>query len=178
MGAKLEALNWSKFPNEEAAEGKRWVPFEDAVRAGAEDERALRVRIADLKAKLAKCQDSNIKALREAVALTREDVVAENDRFADNDVQVTEEHPMTQTQETTIRAPSGAATRPTSLLPSPPAGTQSRPWNLGGGTIMTVTIPNTLTPKNIEKLRKYVDALASEASIAWDDDTHGDQGDA
>jgi hypothetical protein len=33
---------------------------------------------------------------------------------------------------------------------------------------MTVTMPNALTPKNIEKLRKYVEALASEASIAWD----------
>jgi hypothetical protein len=36
---------------------------------------------------------------------------------------------------------------------------------------MTVTIPNTLTQKNIEKLRKYVEALANEASIAWDDES-------
>jgi hypothetical protein len=123
--------------------------------------------------------DNFIRALREAVAISSGDSLADDASVMDNEAKVTEEPPMTHMQETPLRTPSGVSTRPPSQFSSPPSGTQSRPWNLGGGTIMTVTIPNTLTPKNIEKLRKYVDALASEAAIAWDDDNEpSEEGDA
>ena len=119
----------------------------------------------------AKAADKFIEALREAVALTSGEGVVGDGQVVDNDSQVIQGEPMPQPQETVLKPPSVAFTQQKPFVPpvlSPP-GTQSRPWNLGGGTIMTVTIPNTLTPKNIEKLRKYVEALASEASIAWDD---------
>ena len=120
-----------------------------------------------------KAADKFIEALREAVALTSVEGIAGEGQVVDNGSQVIRGEPMTQTQETALKPSSGAVIQPKQFVQpthSPPLGTQSRPWNLGGGTIMTVTIPNTLTPKNIEKLRKYVDALESEASIAWDDD--------
>jgi hypothetical protein len=123
-----------------------------------------------------KAADKFIESLRQAVALTSKDGVAGSDQVVDNGVQVNEEQPMTHTQETALRTPPAASTQSRSSIPhpmssSPQSGTQSRPWNLGGGAIMTVTIPNTLTQKNIEKLRKYVEALANEASIAWDDES-------
>jgi hypothetical protein len=34
---------------------------------------------------------------------------------------------------------------------------------------MMVAIPNGLTPANIERLKKYVAVLESEAAIAWED---------
>ena len=120
-----------------------------------------------------KAADKFIEALREAVALTTREGIAGGGQVVDNCSQVIEEPSMTHAQESTLKQPSGAAIQQNPLIPSPrlpptPSGTQSRPWNLGGGTIMTVTMPNALTPKNIEKLRKYVEALASEASIACD----------
>lgn len=47
---------------------------------------------------------------------------------------------------------------------------QSRPWDLGSGVTMTVVLPHSLSRKNIERLKKYVNALETEASISWDDD--------
>ncbi len=129
-----------------------------------------------------KAADKFIEALREAVALTSGEGVAGEGQVVDNGSQVIKGEPMTQTQESTLKPPLGAVIQPKPFIPPghlPPLGTQSRPWNLGGGTIMMVTIPNTLTPKNIEKLKKYVEALASEASISWDDDAEkSDQGEA
>jgi hypothetical protein len=40
---------------------------------------------------------------------------------------------------------------------------------LGDGVEMPVAIPARLTKKNLDKLRKYVEVLASEAAIAWED---------
>jgi hypothetical protein len=54
MGKRIEALNWSKFPSCEAAEGKRWVPWDDVCRASAADERELRDEVARLRALLDK----------------------------------------------------------------------------------------------------------------------------
>ena len=59
-------------------------------------------------------------------------------------------------------------------MTSDATGMQSRPWDLGAGTIMTVTIPNKLTKKNVERLKKYVAVLESEASITWDENADGD----
>ena len=38
MGKHVDALNWSKFPNEPAAEGAKWVKLEDVQRALTLDE--------------------------------------------------------------------------------------------------------------------------------------------
>jgi len=118
-----------------------------------------------------KAADNFIKALREAVALAGENEVAGGDPVVDNGGQVDKEPSMTQSQPVTIRLPPGTAMPSKPAIPtgSSPPGTQSRPWNLGGGAIMMVAIPNGLTPANIERLKKYVAVLESEAAIAWED---------
>ena len=128
-----------------------------------------------------KAADNFIKALREAVALAGENEVAGGDPVVDNGGQVDKEPSMTQSQPVTIKPPPGTVmpSRPTVPASFSPPGTQSRPWNLGGGTIMMVAIPNGLTPANIERLKKYVAVLESEAAIAWDAvDDDGHQGGA
>ncbi|MDQ3364059.1 MAG: hypothetical protein M3680_01330 [Myxococcota bacterium] len=48
---------------------------------------------------------------------------------------------------------------------------QARPWDLGDGVVMTVVLPQTgLTKKNVARLKKYVQALEMESSIAWEDE--------
>jgi hypothetical protein len=35
---------------------------------------------------------------------------------------------------------------------------------------MSVTIPSALTKKNVERLKRYVENLAAEAAITWDEE--------
>ena len=53
-------------------------------------------------------------------------------------------------------------------------GTQARTWDLGGGAVAAVFLPSSLARKNVERLRRYVDVLATEAAITWDEDDSGD----
>lgn len=54
------------------------------------------------------------------------------------------------------------------------AGTQSRPWDLGDNVVMTVVLPHKLSKKNVLRLKRYIAALETEASIGWDDDEGGE----
>lgn len=47
MGKHVDALNWSKFPNEPAADGAKWVKLEDVQRAVTLDEAHLEERVED-----------------------------------------------------------------------------------------------------------------------------------
>lgn len=64
MGKRIKALNWSKFADE-VCEGKRWVVYDDMLKAAAEDER-------DLRDQLAKCRESNAKLAEEVKRLHEE----------------------------------------------------------------------------------------------------------
>jgi hypothetical protein len=80
----------------------------------------------------------------------------------------TSEEVVTSEAESMLQTAAVAAT-PTGPRSQQP-GTQSRTWNLGEDTVAQLVIPARLTRKNVEKLRKYVEALATEASISWEDD--------
>lgn len=103
----------------------------------------------------AKAADTFIRALREAVSI-RDGGLARTVPRVEN----SPENPMHSTDNQQIRV----------QIPAVRAGTQARPWDLGGGAIVTVVIPDKLTKKNIEKFKKYIAALEVEASISWDED--------
>ena len=56
-----------------------------------------------------------------------------------------------------------------------PTGVQieQRRWDLAPGVMAAITISGKLNKKSVEKLRKYINALASEAAIAWEDEEGG-----
>lgn len=140
---------------------------------------------ATLKAKLmhvfkfasADAAETFITALREAVAIAGEGAVADSAPRMDNNVASIKEVTMTAPQEPALRptfSPSNAPRAQPQVAPPQVQVVntgQSRTWNLGEGAVMTVLLPaRGLTQKNVERLKKYVDALAMEAAIAWDDD--------
>jgi hypothetical protein len=47
--------------------------------------------------------------------------------------------------------------------------TEVRAWRLPGGHVVRVALPLPLTPRDVDHLRRYLDVLTAEASIAWDD---------
>jgi hypothetical protein len=104
-----------------------------------------------------------IKALRAAMATAGVDRLPGT---ADTEVEVITSEAATMPQTAAV------PTAPARSIPvSAPqqAGAQPRAWNLGDDTWMHVAIPPRLTKRNVEKLRKYVDNLASEAAISWED---------
>lgn len=116
-----------------------------------------------------KAADTFIKALKEAVELSGNGIVAGEGGSGDNGGVVTTEDAPKMTPDSSIKQP------PPAFRPAaPPAGTatgvQMREWDLGDGAIMTIGIPRRLSPKNVAKLRKYIDFLVGEAAIAWDDE--------
>jgi hypothetical protein len=45
-----------------------------------------------------------------------------------------------------------------------------RYWNLGDNATVVISVPNRpLTKTNMDRLRRYVDALEMEASISWEE---------
>lgn len=48
-----------------------------------------------------------------------------------------------------------------------------RSWDLGEGVTMHIGVtvePCALTPRNVARLRRYVDALEVEAAICWEEE--------
>lgn len=120
--------------------------------------------------------DTFIKALRESVAIAGESTVAGSVPGADNNAVLIKDLPMTTVHDLTLGAALPARPMPVVPLPLPfvqaPPGGQSRPWDLGGGVVVTVSMPNpsALSKRNIERLKRYVAALENEAAITWDDE--------
>ncbi len=58
-----------------------------------------------------------------------------------------------------------------------PSGYEVRNWNLGEGAGVTVLMPPSckLTHAQMARLRRYVDVLEFEASIAWDDEAKSEE---
>lgn len=108
--------------------------------------------------------DAVIKALREAVRI-RDAGVARSGSAGEDSGEFTKESPVTPPTPQAIKQPIATPTATPSAYP-----TQSRPWDLGSGVIMTVVLPTKLSKKNIDKLKRYVAALENEAAIAWDDE--------
>lgn len=65
--------------------------------------------------------------------------------------------------------PLGTAFTPPGKPPPAPPALHSRAWDLGDNTVMQVAIPMRLTKRNVQKLKKYVEVLAAEAEISWDE---------
>ena len=132
----------------------------------------------DLKFASAEAAETFIMALRESIAIAGGTSVAAPHPGGDNNGHPITEAPMTNPHEATLRAaisPTvGARSQPPAAPPTatPQHGGQSRRWDLGGGTVMTVALPNPseLRKRHLERLKKYVAALEMEASISWEDE--------
>jgi hypothetical protein len=118
-----------------------------------------------------KAAERFIKVLREAVSVVG-DVALANERInVDIEANDIGEATMSDAIEAAIKTPQPAITaQGAGTSQRPTQGTQSRPWDLGDGAMMTAVIPVKLTKKNIARMKKYVEALEVEASIAWEDD--------
>lgn len=118
-----------------------------------------------------KAAENFVEALRDAVAISS---VAGGGERADTAAEIDAEEPETNMQPHAIsgdKIPQPQRIPPPHMPPAPPAApTQTRSWDLGGGAVIFVTIPLKLSKGNIEKLKKYVAALETEASISWDDE--------
>ena len=44
-----------------------------------------------------------------------------------------------------------------------------RYWNLGEGKTVVIVVPIGMTPRNVTRLSRYVEALIAETAIAWDE---------
>jgi hypothetical protein len=120
----------------------------------------------------AKAADNFIKSLKDAVALAE---VAPGDEIADSESELIAEEADIMTENPaigTVYGPlPGGPPRPAAQI----GNVQTRQWDLGGGSVLTLAIPGKLSKTNIEKLKKYVGALEVEASISWDDDSGATQ---
>jgi hypothetical protein len=118
-----------------------------------------------------KAADNFIASLRDAIAVRDRCDVALKGKGADTgaevisteSVQMPPEVANPPTARPTISAPPIHGAAPT--LPA-----HARSWDLGGGSIVGLSLPPRLSKKNIEKFKKYLTALEMEASITWDDD--------
>lgn len=123
-----------------------------------------------------KAADTFIRALRDAIAVAG---LANDAEAADTGSEVDAEEPAPMMQNAAIASPISqpgpryeAPPPPSPPLPSAPrpGGMQVRTWDLGGGALATLSLPFNLSKKNVDRLRKYIEALATEAAIAWDED--------
>jgi hypothetical protein len=128
----------------------------------------------DLKFASEEAAETFIKALRESLAIVNGSPVVARGPSVDNNG-----HPITEPQmptplEVALRTAlsPAAASFPVVHPMSTGASDHHRRWDLGGGTVMTVVMPNPseLRKHHIDRLKRYVTALEMEASIAWDDD--------
>lgn len=126
-----------------------------------------------------KAADNFIASLREAVSVAGQNGVAGAQQVVDTGEVIATEPVMPQCNQTASN-PSGNVIQRTSPSVASPSlngqGYQPRAWNLGGGVTMVVNVPNNLSAKQIEKLKKYVAVLEQEASIAWEDEADGSDG--
>lgn len=134
---------------------------------------------ANLKAKLRyqwkfasdEAADAFIRALRDAIKL-RDSAPEQPVSGSDSREEITGEATTDRAAANSAALVSRAQTPIVAKGPMPVSGqAQARPWDLGDGVVMTVVLPQTnLSKKNVARLKKYVQALEMEASIAWEDE--------
>lgn len=112
-----------------------------------------------------------LRTLRASMAIAEGSAVDQDFSSEQNEGVPNGEEEPTVTPDPQIEAP---LKTPGKQAPqSAPSGVphaENRRWELVPGVVAALSISGKLTKKSVEKLKRYIDALANEAAIAWEDE--------